>query len=110
VTWVTGLLTPVHEEWQCRGWIEVAFRGKGASLVAGQVLDISKHESAVKSAPSGLAGQRARIYRFPSKPAAAPPPPDSKEDTENQIRYSPGLELVLGLVFWLIWFIWHLTR
>jgi hypothetical protein len=92
------------------GWIEVAFRGKGASLVSGQVLDISKHESTGSSAPSELAGRRARIYRFPSKPAAAPPPPDSKEDTGQRIRYSPGLELAIGLVFWLIWFIWHLTR
>jgi hypothetical protein len=91
------------------GWIEVAFRGKGALEVAGRVLDISKHETTMKAAPA-VSGQRARVYRFPSKPSAAPPPPNSKEDTGQRIRYSPGLELVLGLAFWLIWFIWHLTR
>jgi hypothetical protein len=84
--------------------------GEGALEVTGQVLDISKHETTVRATPAGLSGQRARIYRFPSKPAAAPPPPNFKEETGRRIRYSPGLELAIGLVFWLIWFIWHLTR
>ena len=78
--------------------------------MAGQVLDISKHESAMRDTPSVLVGRRARIYQFPSTTAVAPAAPVPKRKRLSNFRIHLAVELTVGLFFWLVWFIWHLMQ
>jgi hypothetical protein len=79
--------------------------------LAGQVLEISKHESTAKTRPSGLTGQCARVYRFPSRTVAVvPAPPIPKRRRVSNFRIHLVVELTIGLLFWLVWFIWHLMH
>ena len=78
--------------------------------MAGQVLDISKHESTVRGTPSELVGRQARVYRFPSKTALPPPPRAPRRKRLSNFRIHLAVEIAIGLFFWLVWFIWHLMQ
>lgn len=84
----------------------------GVLKLAGQVLDISKHESTVRVTPSVLVGHRARVYRFPSKTPNVPPRPlpASKRKRLSNFRIHLAVEITIGLFFWLVWFVLHLFR
>jgi hypothetical protein len=79
--------------------------------LAGQLLEISKHESAVRVvAPPVIVGKYARVYLFPSRKAAAPPPCLPKRTHVSNFRIHLVVELTIGLFFWLVWFVLHLMR
>jgi hypothetical protein len=79
--------------------------------VAGQVMDISKHETSARLPQAQRPGIPARLYRFPAGksvltiPPSAPPPA-----RRSKLRLHLMVEVAIGLLIWLIWFIWHLFR
>ena len=74
--------------------------------MAGQLLDISKHNNLVRSSqPVTSAGRRARVYRFPAGEALVDPL-ERKHHVHSQLTAQIGI----GLMVWLIWFVWHLTH
>jgi hypothetical protein len=79
--------------------------------VAGQVLDISKHETPVRAAASSEhAGQGARIYRFPSQAQMAFPRAKVPMRPRTWIRTYLLIDIAIGLLVWLGWFVWHLMH
>jgi hypothetical protein len=75
-----------------------------------QVLDISKHEITIRTtARSARAGQVARLYRFPSRAPVTLPPPKARK-RPSQFRIHLAVEITIGLLFWLTWFVWHLMH
>jgi hypothetical protein len=78
--------------------------------VACQVLEISKHENTIRAtAPSEHARQGARLYRFPSRvPVILPRANAAKKSSHFRIHLA--VEITIGVMFWLIWFIWRLTH
>jgi hypothetical protein len=87
---------------------------QGACEVAGQVLDISKHENAVARDAAWRAsrtvsrtasgGKRARIYSFPAPAAAVSNAPEAPK---RRLRLHLAVELAIGFMLWLSWYIWH---
>lgn len=86
----------------------------GGVTVAGQVLDISKHDNTARKAPVKLAGKRARLYPFPAPAAVAEPPVSAVEQPEplprSRFRLHLAVELGVGLFLWLLWYAWHLLH
>jgi hypothetical protein len=78
--------------------------------VAGQVLDISKHESTVRTSRPQGAGKRARVYRFPAGKSELLPAPAAAIGKKSNFRVHVVVEIAIGLLFWLIWFVWHLLH
>jgi hypothetical protein len=78
--------------------------------VAGQVLEISKHETAVRAGQAEHAGQGARIYRFPSR--AQVTFPRAKVPVRPRIWFRTYLliNIAIGMLVWLAWFVWHLMH
>jgi hypothetical protein len=79
--------------------------------VAGQLLEISRHENTVRVvAPPVVVGKCARVYQFPSKTVLAPPPPPPKRKHVSNFRIHLVVELTIGLFFWMVWFVLHLMH
>jgi hypothetical protein len=79
--------------------------------LAGQLLEISKHENTVRVVgPPVVVGKSARVYLFPSKIAVAPPLRPPKRKHVSNFRIHLVVELTIGLFFWLVWFILHLMH
>jgi hypothetical protein len=96
--------------------------------VAGQVLDISKHENVVHPErrqspvlqPASAQHRTARVYSFPSptpQPAAAasiaatqPNAALAPQATKQTWRARLAIELAIGFMVWLIWFWWHMLH
>lgn len=79
--------------------------------MTGQVLDISKHENTVRTPHPQGPGRSARLYRFPAGKCVMPvPPPPPVHSRKFKIRLHLMIELTIGLMLWLIWFIWRLTH
>ena len=80
--------------------------------MAGQLLEISKHENTLRATPSGLAGRRARIYQFPFKAPALPAQPSltPRRKRLSNLRIHLAVEIAVGLFLWLAWFVLHLIR
>ena len=90
-----------------------SFRPGGGRAVAGQVLEISKHDNAARAPQEPGTGRTARIYRFPASKVAIPaPPPElpAPRRRKSHFRLHLMIEITLGLMLWLAWFIWHLVR
>lgn len=77
--------------------------------MAGQVLDISKHENSARTLPPQRPGRTARIYRFPAGKCIMPATPAAPARKSN-LRTHLIVEVAIGLLLWLIWFIWHLLN
>jgi hypothetical protein len=81
--------------------------------LAGQLLEISRHEDTVRVIPPPVVvGKCARVYQFPSKTAVAPPPPTPIPKRKQVSNFCIHLvvELTIGLFFWLVWFVLHLMH
>jgi hypothetical protein len=78
--------------------------------VAGQVLDISKHDNAARTPQPQSAGRSARIYRFPASKIAIPTPPPAPARRTSNLRLHLMIEIGVGLLLWFVWFIWHLLH
>jgi hypothetical protein len=85
--------------------------------VAGQVLDISKHENIARSErPARAAAEKrsARLYRFPSPAHEAnkvgPAPKAKAQRIPGTWRSRLAIELAIGFTMWLIWFWWRMLH
>jgi hypothetical protein len=93
----------------CNAAEAISAAAQGACEVAGQVLDISKHENAVARDPAWrttrtASGKRARIYSFPAPAAAVSNAPEAPK---RRLRLHLAVELAIGFMLWLSWYIWH---
>jgi hypothetical protein len=79
--------------------------------VAGQVLEISKHDNTSTARQLAHSGRTARLYRFPSLPplaaAAQKPQNVAPKAPERRFQLHLAVEVAIGLVVWLIWLLWR---
>ncbi len=73
-------------------------------------MDISKHDTAVTAGRPAPPGQNARLYRFPSRAQVILPQPRMTVRPRTWFRTHLMLEIALGLIVWLLWFVWHLMN
>lgn len=90
------------------------FGGCGVMTMAGQVLEISKHENTVTTAAQGRPGGRARIYRFPDRTpllgSELPAVTADQRSLRRLFHLHLAAEVGIGLTVWLVWFLWHLLH
>jgi hypothetical protein len=108
---VTGYRRQFDENGNIGRLVRESFQPAGGINVAGQVLDISKHENTIRAiAFTERAGRSARLYRFPSREQATLPCAPAARRRPSELRIHLAVEITIGLMFWLIWFIWRLTH
>jgi hypothetical protein len=83
--------------------------------VAGQVPEISKHESTTRSARPQTLDGRGRLYVFPSATVAAgasmiPESGSAAAAPKSRFRAHLAVELAIGIILWLLWFTWRLLH
>jgi hypothetical protein len=108
---VTGYWHQFNENGSVERRLRGFFEPAGSIKVACQVLDISKHENTIRAiARTEPAGKGARLYRFPSRAQVILPCAEVSRKRPSHFRIHLAVEITIGMMFWLIWFIWRLTH
>lgn len=83
-------------------------------MMAGLLLDISKHENILRAAQPALSGRKARLYQFPSRTPLTKAEMKLEKavalPARSRVRLHLLAEIAIGVAIWLIWYIWHLLH